>query len=696
MAHNRISFQLFTRGLLRRLLITLAVVSASVALTAQEGKQSFLEQLILDDGLREYLHRTDADYTMFSFPQVSIDTVIDVLSYDVTLDWVDALTLSKEERQQRKFSGHVKAVVRVAASTPFLPWYARNLIIDSVLVNGANAQWIAEESSMNISSGQSFIPDDTLILDIYYAGERDDRGFYAYAGIQVDGKDVLHPIAYSFSEPENARSWFPCNDVPSDKALFTTHVRVPKGLTVVSNGVMTDSVADTDTTTIQTWRHPHPMSTYLFTVNASVFSRLDLTYEASGRTIPIANYQWPEDLDGQFFNARRALSNIPEMFRGLEQYLGDYPWPTYGHVTVSPILIGGMEHQSMSTINRRWLFGDLDVGYAHELGHQWFGDAVTGATWGDIWLGEGGATLSEALWREYREGPEGYADQLNRRRTKYLERGLMEPPVYNPSMVSLFNEATTYAKAGWIYHMMRRIAGDSLFFPMLKSWITENFDQAKQTEDFLEHIQSKIPDLSVPWEEYWVTFFNQWLIQRGHPVIGAVLEPDEIPSNGMFSGQLRIDQYQNGADVPEVFLFPLTVRLKGEFGEIDTVIYVDQRQVTVPIQAPFIITGIMVDPDSDILREVINQTVVSVNESYRLEGIVVQPVPLNQGESLTIISNEPEVNVTVYSVQGSLLGEYRLGTDMNTIDTSTWPSGVVIVAIQSHGRILVRTIPVIN
>jgi aminopeptidase N len=51
---------------------------------------------------------------------------------------------------------------------------------------------------------------------------------------------------------------------------------------------------------------------------------------------------------------------------------------------------------------------NYDYIMAHELSHQWWGDTVSPQTWADVWLNEGFATYSEALWFERLGGAATY------------------------------------------------------------------------------------------------------------------------------------------------------------------------------------------------------------------------------------------------------------------------------------------------
>jgi aminopeptidase N len=65
-----------------------------------------------------------------------------------------------------------------------------------------------------------------------------------------------------------------------------------------------------------------------------------------------------------------------------------------------------MENQTITGIGSNFVSGNMyfnDI-YVHELAHSWWGNAVGPGTWKDIWLNEGFATYSEALYSEHMYG----------------------------------------------------------------------------------------------------------------------------------------------------------------------------------------------------------------------------------------------------------------------------------------------------
>jgi aminopeptidase N len=59
-----------------------------------------------------------------------------------------------------------------------------------------------------------------------------------------------------------------------------------------------------------------------------------------------------------------------------------------------------MEHQTMTTLGNYIITGNQthELTVAHELAHQWYGNAVSFLDFPHVWLSEGFATYSEHLW----------------------------------------------------------------------------------------------------------------------------------------------------------------------------------------------------------------------------------------------------------------------------------------------------------
>lgn len=670
----------------------------SLLLTLLSVTNGTTPTIFLDPTLQEVVAPRHPAHQMAvdGFPRTEIDSTVDVLTYELWWDLRDVLTVPRAERGQRKAEARLRAEIRISsvATSPqtVLVLDAIGLQVDSVKVDQQPATFLVTENTLSIDLPTALVAEDTVIVDVYYAVTSDSRGLYGYSAAELDSAGLLEPIAFTFSQPQDSRRFFPCNDVPFDKAVITTHTLVPEGFTVVSNGVRTDSTADGAGSTWQTWHEPTAKPTYLLAFAVSRFHRYDQQAVLSdGRIVPILNYHWLADHEGPTYNAVRALQNIPAMFAPFEEAFGPYPLETYGHMTVAPIRFGGMEHQTMSTINRRWLVGDVESGYAHELAHQWVGDYVTCATWGDIWLNEGGASWGEAVWFGAKFGPEGYKGLLASRRNRYLRRGLAEPPVYDIPLAILFNEATTYSKSAWIYHMMRTLVGDELFFPALQAYLRDYAFGAAQTADLLAVMEREIPSPVVPW----ATFFEQWLHQAGHPVLATVVRVDAIVddiNDGRYPCRVTIRQTQSGENVPNAFVTPLTIRLQGGGQQADTTVLLSERVGTYTVHVPFIPDSVTLDPDDDILCEKTSAVVTSVGTD-RPASVVTSGIPHVRSTLLTV-AVQPQSVITIHAMDGTMLYQRTETSDLAVIDTGMFPVGVVAVSVRNHGALTTVLLPI--
>jgi aminopeptidase N len=402
-----------------------------------------------------------------------------------------------------------------------------SLKIDSITPPGLSYdhKW----NTLTIKFDRFYYKDDTISFTIYYH-HKDifDEAFYTGNG-----------LVYTDCESRKARRWFPCIDDPSKKALLELTAKVPSNIKFGSNGYLSDSTADGDTT-IYNWMSSKPIATYLIAIAGSTRYDLDiLNWDDNGRNIPVRFYYKPWENMDSLKNIQKKIILMAEYYSSL---FGDYPFEKIGIATADSLFPwGGMENQTLIVICPQCWQESL---IAHEFAHQWFGDMISPKYWADIWLNEGFATYCEALWAEHTGGLRAYNDQIEKEAAEYL---FYNPgtPIYSDSWVLdlpsdeiLFSSPISYAKAGCVLHMLRYILGDSLFFKSLKDYSSNPqfiYGNAS-TADFIASVNNTTGG-NYTW------FFDEWLKTPNHPVYSNTFRIDEV-SNSKWQVTLKINQTQ--------------------------------------------------------------------------------------------------------------------------------------------------------
>ena len=287
------------------------------------------------------------------------------------------------------------------------------------------------------------------------------------AGWQTDGRD-----AYVVSEPAGAATWFPANDHPTDKALFTFELTVPADLVAVANGLLVEERTEPDGRHTSRWQASDPMATYLASV---VVGDLIIERGQAPTGLPLRDAFPPRVAD----QARALFSRTGEMVATFEQWFGPFPFEVYGHVVVDEVLGYALENQTLSLFGTD-LLGDPGAGertVAHELAHQWFGNAVSPSSWRDIWLNEGFATYAEWIWFE-----EAYGQPIARSAERAYETADFGVAPGDPWDQELF-QPTVYVRGALALHALSVAMGDEAFRALLREWPARFLDAAASTQD---------------------------------------------------------------------------------------------------------------------------------------------------------------------------------------------------------------------
>lgn len=356
--------------------------------------------------------------------------------------------------------------------------------VEEVMIDGDRAAFARTKRDMTILPGEPLSAGQEFTLTVRYRGT--PRPITSTAGVKIPlGWSTSESgMEYVVSEPDGARSWFPCNDHPSDKASYTFRLTVPVPLVAAANGVLVETITATDEAT-WVWEMDDPMATYLATVVIGDNAIVDDPESTARAGVPVRNLIPPSASDsfvlpnnGPTFDEllRETVGRQGEMIRFLSDYLGAYPFDTYG-IALVPGVPGALETQSLAVVG---VFPLQNV-LVHEIAHQWLGNHVSVARWKDIWLNEGFATYAEWLWQEHR-GEITLAELVAFEYSQ--QKGLGFPPPGDPPPHDLFNRSV-YGRGALTLHALRLRIGDEAFFDTLRAWVARYGGGSASTGDFI-------------------------------------------------------------------------------------------------------------------------------------------------------------------------------------------------------------------
>lgn len=581
------------------------------------------------------------------YPSTLVKRPYDVLSYKLFLDWTTILSGTEDTVNNREWNGKVDISLQLTEAKNKLEFDAGTMTINSVLYNENQLVFTKTDELLEVQlPDNNFQKDDKLNLTIDYTYTGTNNGNFVYPkndSVKYGNNrttTTAQKLVYSQSEPTWARNWFPCNDQPDDKAFTSVTIKVPDGYTAASNGTLLKTEKD-ETGVSYFFNSQNQMSSYLVCANASKFYNYSVTYHGIERDIPLNYYVWECDKDtGSPYghNAANAFKYDTIIMRICENKFGPYPWESYGIVAVEPYMFGGMEHQTLTTVHRNWLYGWSTDGFIHELAHQWIGDLITTATWNDIWINEGGASWAESFLWEYFYGTAGYDQNMQIFKREYIDRGHFTTPMYyipKDEWVGDYYEIA-YKKGAWIYNQLYQWYGGENFLGILRGMFDKFKYKSLETKDFANALKEVNTPFPIPVD----SLFSQYVIHAGHPVFQLSGEVRN-QQNGNYIADMKLQQLQSGENIPDVFWTPQ--RLIFRSGNlIDTVTFVNKsRTQDTSFILPF-------KPDRAYLDEnfVLMQTdTAELNYNYvedeSLLSASVYPYPIHANSKAYIQINIP-------------------------------------------------------
>jgi hypothetical protein len=504
----------------------------------------------------------------------------DVLAHDIEVTMIpDRETIRGNARLKLKVrSGglstvHLRLAEELHVSGVYSPAFGRVLHLR-----------VVNQNALIVNLPRPAEQDAEFWLNILYYGKLPSQELEREA-IAVT-QDAQEPVVQVPAEPRylysNRSYWYP-QSVVTDYATVRMKVTVPAAYDVLATGLPVGEpapppgVADPEGPRMRrfVFESDQPVR-YL----ACVITRLrDVdSRRIASDTSPEGVMLYTRANPRQSNRARNMAEPASEIFRYYASLVGDVPYPSLtlafterdvpgGHSPAYFAVVDQPIQAGLSWRNDPVNFDNYPTFFiAHEIAHQWWGQAIGWKNYHEQWLSEGFSQYFAVLYAE-RYLPAGVHANVLRRMRQTAMRESDQGPIYLGYRLGHIKgdarvfRSIAYNKAAMVLHMLRRLIGDEAFFTGVRRFFAEWKFRKAGTSDLIEVMeQVSGRDLS--------TFFEGWIFGATIPQARFSYKADATRA------VLRVEQ----PGVP--MQFPVTVRLTYTSGREEDVVVVASGKVS--------------------------------------------------------------------------------------------------------------------
>lgn len=328
------------------------------------------------------------------------------------------------------------------------------------------------------------------------------------------------PVAYVGEEIillDGASCWYPCIKTVNETATFKVTAITPKDYEIVMEGDrVSRKVNGGITNTI--WDFPYPSSGIYLVGGRYIIN------EDKYNDIKLYTYLFPVDVS----LSSTYMEHTKKYLELYERLLGKYPFKKFA--VVENILATGYGMPSYTLLGQSVMRLPFIVktSLGHEIAHNWWGNSVYPDYESGNWS-EGLTTyMADHMYDDQEgKGPQ-YRNQLLRDYANHVEPSEEYPLTEFKNRTTPEDRALGYGKGAYIFHMLRIMLGDEMFYKGLRSVVTNKRFKSTQWGDFRKAFET-VSGRELGW------FFKQWVERSGAPEINL--------------GEVSIVEHQEGYTV---------------------------------------------------------------------------------------------------------------------------------------------------